>query len=78
MNNDYQLCLLDVLSKREEIEMERMTMNVKEMALQLGISRPKAYELVKRENFPAIFLGKRIVIPVAAFEKWLMESTSQK
>lgn len=55
--------------------MERMTMNVNEMAQHLGISRPKAYELVKQDGFPAIFLGKRIIIPVEAFQHWLMESS---
>jgi excisionase family DNA binding protein len=51
--------------------MERMTMNVREMAQQLGISMPKAYELVKQDGFPVLRLGKRIIIPVVAFQNWL-------
>jgi excisionase family DNA binding protein len=55
---------------------EKMTMNVSEMAEQLGISKPKAYELVKRDSFPSIFLGKRIVIPTAALKMWLIENST--
>lgn len=52
----------------------RMTMNVHEMAHQLGVSIPKAYELAKQDGFPAIRLGKRIIIPVDAFQRWLLAS----
>lgn len=58
--------------------MERMTMNVSEMAQQLGISKPKAYELCKRDGFPAINVGKRVIIPITAFENWLMDSAIHK
>lgn len=51
-----------------------MTMNVSEMAHQLGISKPKAYEVAKQKGFPAIFLGKRIIIPMEALQIWLMQS----
>ena len=56
--------------------MDRLTMTVSEMAHQLGISKPKAYELVKREDFPAVFIGKRIIIPVHALEEWLINSAT--
>lgn len=56
--------------------MEKRAMNVKELALTLGVSRKTAYELVNREGFPAIRVGqgRRIVIPIAAFEQWLSET----
>lgn len=54
--------------------MDQLTMSVKEMAKQMGICIPKAYELAKRKDFPALVLGKRIVIPVHAFEKWLVDN----
>lgn len=40
----------------------RMTMTVDEMAAELNISRPTAYELVKREHFPAFHIGQRILV----------------
>lgn len=50
---------------------KKAAINVGEMAEMLGISKPKAYELVNREDFPKITLGRRIIIPVETFMKWL-------
>lgn len=52
--------------------MEKMTMNITEMSERLGLSKPKCYELLYREDgVPYIRVGKRILIPVRAFEEWL-------
>ena len=53
--------------------MERLTVTVPEMAQMLGIGRIKAYELANIKGFPAIRLGKRIVVPVDQLIKWLEE-----
>lgn len=45
--------------------------NVEELAQVLKISKTKAYELVKREGFPAVKLGKRIIVPTEALVHWL-------
>ena len=37
----------------------------------LGISRPTAYELVHKRDFPKIQVGRRILVPRAGLEKWL-------
>ena len=37
----------------------------------LGVSRPTAYELVHRDGFPTIRVGRRILVPRAGLEKWL-------
>ena len=47
--------------------MEKTTMSVKELAAQMGISLPKAYELVKTPGFPTIRVGTRILIPIEAY-----------
>ena len=57
--------------------MEKTTISVAELSIQMGISLPKAYELVKQPGFPTIRVGTRILIPVDAFNRWL-ESQSQK
>ena len=57
--------------------MEKTTISVAELSIQMGISLPKAYELVKQPGFPTIRVGARILIPVDAFNRWL-ESQSQK
>lgn len=58
--------------------MERLTMNVAELAEEMGISRPKAYELIKREDFPAFNVGRRVVIPTEAFKAWLLRMSDHE
>ena len=54
--------------------MEKTTMSVQELAAQMGISLPKAYELVKTPGFPTIRIGTRILIPVEAYREWLLKN----
>lgn len=55
--------------------MERLTMNVADLRQALGIGRAQAYELVNRADFPAIRLGRKILIPRDAFLRWLDKQT---
>lgn len=55
----------------EKIKPKKLTYSVPEMALALGVSAPKAYELVNRSDFPKIRLGKKIVVPILEFEQWV-------
>ena len=57
--------------------MEKTTMSVQELSSQLGISLPKAYELVKSEGFSSIRIGTRILIPVDAFREWLVITSNK-
>ncbi len=54
--------------------MEKVTMSVQELSAQMGISLPKAYELVKTPGFPTIRVGTRILIPVEAYREWLLKN----
>lgn len=56
--------------------MERTTMSVQELSAQMGISLPKAYELVKTPGFPTLRIGTRILIPIEAYKTWLMKQSS--
>ena len=56
--------------------MERMTMSVQELSAQMGISLPKAYELVKTQGFPVLRIGTRILIPIDAYKEWLMKQST--
>lgn len=58
--------------------MERLTMSVPEMARKLGVSRPTAYELVKRQDFPVLKVGRRLLVPKVAFEQWLTTAAISK
>ena len=57
---------------------EKLTVSVDEMASMLGISRPVAYELTKREGFPAVRISeRRIIVPVEALKRWLNEQAAR-
>lgn len=58
--------------------MEKTTMSVQELSAQMGISLPKAYELVKTPGFPVIRIGTRILIPVEAFREWLSSASGRQ
>lgn len=58
--------------------MEKQTISVQELASQLGISVPKAYELTKTPGFHSIRIGTRIIIPIEEFKRWLKENSSNK
>lgn len=48
-----------------------LMLSVLEVADVLGISRAGAYDLVKSKGFPAINIGRRIVVPKDALLKWI-------
>jgi excisionase family DNA binding protein len=58
--------------------MDKTTMSVQELSAQMGISLPKAYQLVKTPGFPTIRVGTRILIPVEAFKEWLVINSIHK
>jgi len=58
--------------------MEKTTMSVQELSSQMGISLPKAYELVKTQGFPSIRIGTRILIPINAFREWLVITSNKQ
>lgn len=59
-------------------QMKKATMTVQELAAQMGISMPTAYELVKRPGFPTIRVGTKILIPVEAFRQWLFSASNEQ
>lgn len=52
-------------------KVQRATVTVEEFAAMVGISRFSAYRELRDGNVPHLRLGKRIVIPRAALERWL-------
>jgi len=55
----------------EEVKMEKLCISVSEMGEALGISRVRAYQLVKTTGFPALVFGRRIMIPVDGLRRWI-------
>ena len=58
--------------------MEKTTMSVQDLSAQMGISLPKAYELVKEPGFPTIRIGTRILIPTEGFQTWLRQKSGSE
>ena len=52
-------------------ESSKLTMTVTEAAKLLGIGRKQAYEAVHKGEIPSLKFGRRILVPVAAFERML-------
>lgn len=45
--------------------------NVEDLASRLGISRISLYEAIRRGEVPHIRIGRRIVLPREAIDRWL-------
>ena len=56
--------------------MSKKTMTVKEMREYLGIGANAAYNLVHTEGFPALRVGKTILIPVDMLEEWMRNNAA--
>lgn len=49
----------------------KMTLTVEQMADELNISMPTAYNLAKEEGFPSLSIGHRVLINRAGLQRWL-------
>ena len=64
-----------MVERREEPQ--RLVLTVPEAARRLGIGRNQAYALARSGRIPAIRLGRRLLVPAAALERWLEEQARQ-
>ena len=48
-----------------------LTLNAREAAEVLRISKSKVYELAQSDSFPAVRIGKRVVIPRDKLIQWM-------
>ena len=62
------------------VEAVRRAISVDEAAIQLGIGRSLAYELVREGRLRSVRAGNRILVPIVALEEFLArkESDSQE
>ena len=56
-------------------EVTRAVMSVEDVGKKLSISRANAYALCHSKGFPTIRIGRRLLVPNAAFEEWLRRQT---
>ena len=48
-----------------------VALNANQVAAVLGISRAGAYNLMRSEGFPTLFIGKRMVVPKDKLLDWM-------
>ena len=58
--------------------MEKAMLTVEETQRRLGVSRTMAYQLVNQKGFPAIRVGRKILVPVRQLETWINEQVEAK
>lgn len=59
------------------IKQEKLTLSVPEAAALIGVSSSKMYEIVRIHGFPAIRVGKRVLVNAKKLEAWLDETTEK-
>ena len=53
-----------------------VALNADQVAAVLGISRAGAYNLMRSEGFPTLFIGKRMVVPKDRLLTWMDKQVS--
>ena len=62
-----------------KVKGEKIALSVDDLAAELGISRPTAYELIKRDDFPSVRVSeRRILIPVEPLKEWLSKEAKKE
>ena len=52
-----------------------LALNANQVAAVLGISRAGAYNLMRSQGFPTLFIGKRMVVPKDHLLRWIQQHT---
>lgn len=50
--------------------MDRKYLNVSDLQSVLGVGRSTAYSLMRRADFPATHLGRKVVVEASALDAW--------
>jgi excisionase family DNA binding protein len=56
---------------------QSLTLSVRDAAVLSGIGRDALYRLVQDGQIPHLKIGRRVLIPRAALEKWLNEEAAR-
>lgn len=60
-----------------QVEAVRRAISVDEAAIQLGIGRSLAYELIREGRLRSVRAGNRILVPISALEEFLSGQTPE-
>ena len=64
-----------ILSDYKNYDELPLFLNAELIAKTLGIALSSAYELMREKDFPALHVGKRIVVPKEQFRLWVEKQT---
>ena len=64
-----------ILSDYKNYDELPLFLNAELIAKTLGIAPSSAYELMRENDFPALHVGKRIVVPKEQFQLWVEKQT---
>ena len=64
-----------ILSDYKDYDELPLFLNAELIAKTLGIAPSSAYELMREKDFPALHVGKRIVVPKEQFRLWVEKQT---
>ena len=64
-----------ILSYYKNYDELPLFLNAELIAKTLGIAPSSAYELMREKDFPALHVGKRIVVPKEQFRLWVEKQT---
>lgn len=67
---------LTMQGTRRDMAAERLTLTIEEAGRALGIGRNSAFAAAHRGEIPIIKIGRRLLVPRAAFERMLAEVTA--
>lgn len=59
-------------------QLEPMAVSALEAARLLGVSKPKIYKLMAREDFPSFKLGGRTLVSVDGLREWVRNQSCGK
>lgn len=61
------------IDKQSFIDSLPLILHAKDIQKILGISKGKTYEIMNRDDFPTIYLNKRMLVTTSAFFDWLSQ-----
>lgn len=76
--NPHENPMLEPQQLLAQIGNGKIAISVPRMAELLSISRPTAYQLARRTDFPAFTVGGRTLVSVSGLVQWVAEQARQE
>ena len=62
---------VDIKNKHLDNDLKRLAVSVKEFPQSIGLSYQKTMDLVHRDDFPKLKVGRRILIVSSKLDEWI-------